>query len=721
MFKLAFTEKDLFRVLVLAVLVGVIGIGSIANTVMIAKDGVYWIECAHRIDSIESTSGTFGTSEQNYLFCPEGRGGSGMQGNSGMGVSVGINGISVYEHDSGYVPPLAVYTGTLGTAWNQITVTYTNKQPRIYLNGTLVRTGLVSPRKNVFAPRQLGGRDWGYFKGSVRAVRIWNRALSDAEVLTLSTEEAIVEEGLVGYWKFDEGAGTMGKDNSGNKHHATIRGPAWVACGESYALQFDGIDDTVTWNYSAPANYFTVSALVQTTRTHDIPSVLTTLSKIESPGLSFMIFFWHRLLSCLGLGGSNLDWVMAGQTLSLICRILSLVPLYYLGKQLVGGRHAFWAVLILIFLPWPAEWGHDVLREWPHLLFLSSGLLMVFLAFTYRRIIFFLLAGLLAGIGQVIRPECAQIIIYALFGLIFSMICPHELMARKKAILGTMLLILGFAIIFVPYVQMRGEILPLKLQKLMATDNDTAVFVAPVSIPNATGTQNAGFLTVSMDGVINLIQTLSENLYYYFFPFMLVGLYLFFRDPKKNSFNRWFIAGFIVSNFLMYTALYHHWGYISRRHLLPLTAMTVFFVPRGIETVAGLFSRQKADSGGSLNRKKQALIFRGLIIVGILACLPKLAEPLGKVGFLKAAEYLKQNTPPDAIVAAPDKRITFYAQREGLEYGEQISGQADYIVKVIKEGDGKQDGNENISEVYSTWVDKKENSKLVIYKVFRRE
>jgi hypothetical protein len=149
--------------------------------------------------------------------------------------------------------------------------------------------------------------------------------------------------------------------------------------------------------------------------------------------------------------------------------------------------------------------------------------------------------------------------------------------------------------------------------------------------------------------------------------------------------------------------------------------MTVFFVPLGIETVAGLFSRKKTELGNIIDSKKQGVIFIGLIIVGILVCLLKLAEPMGKVGFRKAAEYLKQNTPPDAIVAAPDNRLAFYAQREGLEYREQISGQADYIVKVIKEGDGKQDGNENISEVYSTWVDKKENSKLVIYKVFRRE
>jgi hypothetical protein len=678
MFEDAFTAKELSKILLLVAIVGFIGAWSIANTAMITRDGVYWIECAQRIDIIESISGIFGIRGQKYLCYPKN---GGISGNSFMGISVGINGVSVYEHAIDYLPALAVYTGSLGTGWNYIAVTYTNKQPRIYVNGMLVRTGLTSPKTNVYAVTQLGGGGYGYFKGEVSEFRIWNRALSDAEVLT-SAKRDPGGVGPVGEWKFDEGSGTMAHDSSGNNGQAVIRGATWKAYGKGHALEFDGVDDTVQLNCKSPQNDFTVSAWVRTADTHEIPSVVTNLSKIQDPGLSFMVFCWHRLLSCFGQGEGNLDWAMAGQTLGLLCRILSLVPLYYLGKLLVGGRHAFWAVLILIFLPWPAEWGHDVLREWPHLLFLSGGLLMVLLAFIYRRIVFFLPAGLLAGVGHTIRPECAQVIIYALFGLLAVLICPYESMPRKKAVWGVLLLVLGFGTIFAPYIQMRGDILPVKLQQLLTTDN---VAVAPVEFQQVIGTQLAGILPASMDGGINLIQTLSENLYYYFFPFMLVGLYVFFKGPQKKSFNRWFIVGFIGLNFLMYTALYYHWGYISRRHLLPLTAIVIFFVPLGIEIVAGLLSRQKTNPMSHIDRKKQTVIFLGLIVVGILACLPKLAEPLGKIGIRKTAEYLKQNTPPDAIIAVSDRRIAFYAERNGVFYKTQpVKGEWDYLVIVEK-------------------------------------
>jgi len=124
----------------------------------------------HQIDA-ESTSSTTGTSGQRYLFWPANEG-----SNSGAGLSVGTNGISVYEHSSGYMPPLAVYSGTLPAGWNHVAVVYSSKQPKIYLNGTLVRTGLTSPKTTVYAPINVGGGGYGYHSGNIDDVRIYNYA-----------------------------------------------------------------------------------------------------------------------------------------------------------------------------------------------------------------------------------------------------------------------------------------------------------------------------------------------------------------------------------------------------------------------------------------------------------------------------------------------------------------------------------------------------------------
>ena len=138
-----------------------------------------WVQVTqtHEIDG-QSTSGVGGIAGQHYLFGAN----VDMGAASGAGVSVGTNGISVYEHAGSYMPALAVYNGTLGTDWNHVAVTYTNKLPQIYLNGVLVTTGLTSPRTAVYAPTRAGGGSYGNISGAVDEVRIVARALSAAEI-----------------------------------------------------------------------------------------------------------------------------------------------------------------------------------------------------------------------------------------------------------------------------------------------------------------------------------------------------------------------------------------------------------------------------------------------------------------------------------------------------------------------------------------------------------
>ncbi|MFZ2147150.1 MAG: LamG domain-containing protein, partial [Sedimentisphaerales bacterium] len=51
---------------------------------------------------------------------------------------------------------------------------------------------------------------------------------------------------LVGWWKFDEGSGTIAVDSSGNGYDGTVYGdPQWIDGWLGGALQFDGVDDYV--------------------------------------------------------------------------------------------------------------------------------------------------------------------------------------------------------------------------------------------------------------------------------------------------------------------------------------------------------------------------------------------------------------------------------------------------------------------------------------------
>src|SRR5262249_24207632 len=71
-----------------------------------------WPTAPHEIDP-EATTGATGTTGQRYAWGPTQ--GSNVFGNThaGLGISVGTNGVSVYEHADYYLPAVLVWQGPL--------------------------------------------------------------------------------------------------------------------------------------------------------------------------------------------------------------------------------------------------------------------------------------------------------------------------------------------------------------------------------------------------------------------------------------------------------------------------------------------------------------------------------------------------------------------------------------------------------------------------------
>ncbi|HPC94596.1 MAG TPA: glycosyltransferase family 39 protein [Sedimentisphaerales bacterium] len=179
-------------------------------------------------------------------------------------------------------------------------------------------------------------------------------------------------------------------------------------------------------------------------------------------GYPFLLHVAHRVGVLFGAGDTPMAWVIASLAVTLLLRLLALIPLYLLTRMLVGARRGFWAVLILIVLPYPAHNGSDVLREWPFLFFLALGVWLTVLALRRRRWWLFGLIGLDTGLGYLIRPECAQLIVYGLVGLGVvvkesrSRCSPGSGVPARTPIGAAVLLLLGFAIPAAPYVAWAG-------------------------------------------------------------------------------------------------------------------------------------------------------------------------------------------------------------------------------------------------------------------------
>lgn len=128
--------------------------------------------------------------------------------------------------------------------WYHVAVTFNNGAVKVYVNGveklsnsvgmSSVSIGAAHSDESNGLPRCFWiGYSYNkdrFLDGAVSEVRIWNKALS-AEEIQAPNHFYLVEpnsEGLIAYWKFDEGNGKLVKDYSTSNYPLTIENePTW--------------------------------------------------------------------------------------------------------------------------------------------------------------------------------------------------------------------------------------------------------------------------------------------------------------------------------------------------------------------------------------------------------------------------------------------------------------------------------------------------------------
>jgi|GEM_PF-1015829 len=102
--------------------------------------------------------------------------------------------------------------------------------------------------------------------------------------------------GLVGYWKFDEGSGTIAADSSGNGRTGTLtNGPTWTAGKLGNAVGLDGLNDYVAAGTSldTPSLPFTLAAWVKPTSFADWNTILAKRDSFAPTDMRFGWLIWN--------------------------------------------------------------------------------------------------------------------------------------------------------------------------------------------------------------------------------------------------------------------------------------------------------------------------------------------------------------------------------------------------------------------------------------------
>lgn len=211
---------------------------------------------------------------------------------------------------------LTTSTAVNDSKWHLATLTRAGTAIALYLDGQLKSSGTLtgSPTHNNNISLGFWSAYGDYFKGYMDDVRVYNRALSPIEVSNLYNWAP----GPMGYWNFEEGAGTSVKDTSGDGFTGTWAGTGtthWTSGKYGTAGNFNGSDDQV-----------------------NVGSISTQLNLISTTPPSFTIEAWFKPGAGQSLGGIQLC--------NSQCRLLYRSDAKKFNIQLKAGSTAAWSGVI---------------------------------------------------------------------------------------------------------------------------------------------------------------------------------------------------------------------------------------------------------------------------------------------------------------------------------------------------------------------------------------
>lgn len=119
---------------------------------------------------------------------------------AGVGISVGINGIAVYEHGHNHFPATLVHRTKIKKL-THVAIVYEDKVPSLFINGTFVKKGLRSKKETLYPSGIIGALEKkGYFRGFIGDIRIWESARSKDQIaLDVSSMKKEEKHGLLLY------------------------------------------------------------------------------------------------------------------------------------------------------------------------------------------------------------------------------------------------------------------------------------------------------------------------------------------------------------------------------------------------------------------------------------------------------------------------------------------------------------------------------------------
>ena len=374
------------------------------------------------------------------------------------------------------------------------------------------------------------------------------------------------------------------------------------------------------------------------------------LSSPAPPFYSFLIFLFSP---------DSTHVEITGRLISLFFGTLTVPFLYYLIKEAIGEKEAILSALLYAFQPYLVTYSGMLLTEATYWGLLVLSVYFFWTGLKKEKVGRAMLSGFFLGLAYLTRPEgIGYVLVYLIWGVVEGGL--KKKWIKRSIFIGALILtVFIFVLSYTIYIhEETGKWLISK----KAVEHQTDLFNKGTEQvdPSIGIEQNK---PVRWDSKVlrithNIIQFLPSVTYRYLRAYHFsLWLFLFFgliRVRRKVIDYELFIASLVLFHLVSLST----WLPSSVRFSIPVIPLSLLWAGIGILEFKRYLEKIKIS-----NPEKMIFLF---VLLVILTQLPQSLKPERsfRAGQKNVGLWLKQNTPPDAIIMSNSPQEAFYADRE---------------------------------------------------------
>ncbi len=407
---------------------------------------------------------------------------------------------------------------------------------------------------------------------------------------------------------------------------------------------------------------------------------------------------YHPLYSALVAAVQPIfgDFELAAMAVSCVGGAIAVAACFLLLREAFGERPAWIGAILLAVSPYPVRFTADVASEGVYLACFTASLTLFWLGVQRDRRVSLFAAGLLSGLAYLARPEGAGLIGIGLVWFVYTLVrgerTPGEAGRDAAALLAGGLV---FVLPYVAVVSQRAGSVALSGKKSLA--RTLGLSEGPIAEPwllaialvalvlsiagvawlrTAPGRPVARTAIRALPTVVLLAfvvltaidrvaaaefaAVVGSTLRPEILLFVLAGIWGVSREGFKDRDTFFFLV--FTAYAVLLVGLLESYGYLSRRHFVPLMPLLVGYAGVGVTVLADAIAAQRLLRLAMSPPRVAFALCTGLILIAAPKTLhdhrrEALAERL-------AAEWIAEQELRSGWVASDKRRIAYYAGRK---------------------------------------------------------